>query len=368
VDYVQGTTAADVDPALRLVKYLCNFNEEHYQNLMDWLAYTVQHPEEKIGWAPYLISGHGIGKTTFAQKIIAPLVGRSNMREPRAQDIDSATFNGYLSGSKVVYVDEMPQGNGGSSSKIYNSLKAQISERILHINEKNEKARPQRVYGNWLITVNNLSAIKIEKGDRRLYPIIHHMSMGLGDDSRKIIEAQCKEHWMTVDGVNVASDWLLKNTNLLYSYLVDWVISDNFDCYKPNNTNNQDMVQLTEQSEDAVETKIREMIEEGAYPFANALVRMEHLHPLLVDWKKETLHKGSVSQKYIGATLGNLGWSKNRISIHSKGVRVSEPWFWVKGHYSPLDKEQHLLDYLGDWPDDLSAEQIVLKLKATPNT
>jgi len=192
--------------------------------------------------------------------------------------------------------------------------------------------------------------------------------MGLGDDSRKIIEAQCKEHWMTVDGVNVASDWLLKNTNLLYSYLVDWVISDNFDCYKPNNTNNQDMVQLTEQSEDAVETKIREMIEEGAYPFANALVRMEHLHPLLVDWKKETLHKGSVSQKYIGATLGNLGWSKNRISIHSKGVRVSEPWFWVKGHYSPLDKEQHLLDYLGDWPDDLSAEQIVLKLKATPNT
>jgi len=124
------------------------------------------------------------------------------------------------------------------------------------------------------------------------------------------------------------------------------------------------MVQLTEQSEDVVETKIREMIEEGADPFTFALVRMEHLHPLLVEWKRETMHKGSIGQKYVGNTLSNLGYTKHRITIHKNGERVAQPWFWSRS-YSNSQHDQMLMDFFGDWVDDMNPSDIKSKLKPT---
>ena len=93
--YRDGVTESDVKPMLDLVKYVTNLNEEHYLTIMDWLAFTVQHPDKKICWAPFFVSGHGIGKSTFVKKVAGYLVGTGNFVAPTADDIQG-NFNGYL--------------------------------------------------------------------------------------------------------------------------------------------------------------------------------------------------------------------------------------------------------------------------------
>lgn len=156
-------TASDYQPFLDFLSYLIADDHDRIQ-VMTWCATLIAKPEIRMGYSMLLISEtQGIGKTTLAESILAPLVGEHNVSFPNEQMINGQ-FNSWAGFKRLAIVSEIHQGQGW---KAYNQLKSTITDRYIELNEKHKAAITLENWIHIVASSNSMDALKIDNEDRR---------------------------------------------------------------------------------------------------------------------------------------------------------------------------------------------------------
>jgi len=156
----------DIKPFIEFMEYLIPDKNDRHQ-LLRWCATLIARPDIRMTFAVLLVSKQqGIGKSTLAEKILAPLVGMHNTSFPSERDIVEGNFNSWLARKRLVIVSEIYTGH---SFKAYNNLKSYITDRRIDVNEKFMRGYTIDNYTHFVACSNSLKALKLEDEDRRWF-------------------------------------------------------------------------------------------------------------------------------------------------------------------------------------------------------
>lgn len=156
----------DVSPFFEFMEHLIP-NEIDRREMIRWIITLVSKPEVKMLYGALLISEQqGVGKGTLGEKILTPLVGKSNVSFPTESEIVDSSFNYWAAHKRLAVVHEI---YAGHSSKAYNRLKSIITDGGIMVNKK--YLAPYLV-DNWLHVFacsNSMGALKLSQDDRRWF-------------------------------------------------------------------------------------------------------------------------------------------------------------------------------------------------------
>jgi hypothetical protein len=156
--------AGDPAPFLEFMEYLV-VKEPERQEVLRWCATLISRPEVRMAYGMLMISEtQGVGKTTLSNRILAPLVGVSNVGYPTENDIVESQFNSWMANKRLVVVAEIYSGH---SWKAYNKLKTYITDTEIMVNEKQQKRYKTENWAHFFASSNSPKAMKIEDSDRR---------------------------------------------------------------------------------------------------------------------------------------------------------------------------------------------------------
>ncbi len=118
---------------LNHIKILCNYQEEVYEYLLDWLAHMFQIPEEKIGIFVLLVSKQGAGKGMFTT-LIKQMIGEQKYLETSQPDRDVwGDFNPAMCEAYFVNIEELDflqqKGNEGKFKSMTTQLTMPIHKK-----------------------------------------------------------------------------------------------------------------------------------------------------------------------------------------------------------------------------------------------
>lgn len=146
------------------MRYMFNNDEESMGHFLDWIAYTVRYPQERIQHAVLMIGSHGTGKGWF-YKVLELMLGAQNVSVVGNQDLES-DFNTWVSQRTLAVIDDITPTNGVA---MWDKIKSEITELVLEINRKYGGKGKERVFANILIFSNHADAIAINRDERRLW-------------------------------------------------------------------------------------------------------------------------------------------------------------------------------------------------------
>ena len=164
---------------------------EHKQHMLDWMAYTVQYPENKINHMLLLGGGEGTGK----DYLLYPLnkaMGRN------CEVIDGqmllSSFNDYLMGTKYLHINETDLGDHREATAISNKLKpiAAAPPDTLQVNPKGTKGLKIRNVINGTMTTNSCIPWKSDGVSRRFYGAWTDLNMR---DTNQAMLPEWTEYW-----------------------------------------------------------------------------------------------------------------------------------------------------------------------------
>lgn len=143
---------------------------EHREHMLDWMAYTLQHPEHKINHALILGSGEGTGKDFLLYPLIkamgdnAQVIGGEELAE---------NFNEYLLSTKYLHVNEIEMGDHRDAKRVSQKLKplAAAPPETLKINKKGVSRVAVRNVVNCTMTTNSTLPVQLNGPSRRFYAI-----------------------------------------------------------------------------------------------------------------------------------------------------------------------------------------------------
>lgn len=168
---LQNFTSED-HKAVKLVKnhihFICNGNENVLQTLTHWLAHNVQHPGEKIAFAPLIKGVEGDGKTTF-MILLSKCLGSSHVSTIGPKDAAGA-YNGFAEGHCVVALEEL-RIMGHNRYDALNALKPLITNDEITINEKFKALHNVPNCTNYIAFTNYVDALPLTDTDRRWFLI-----------------------------------------------------------------------------------------------------------------------------------------------------------------------------------------------------
>jgi hypothetical protein len=159
---------SDVKPApgnvskfLEHVAYLFPDGDEG-DILLDYLAFQVQHPGEKVHWAVLIEGDQGNGKSYFAT-VMRMVLGAHNVRILASERLHE-TFTEWQRNKQLIVVEEMM---AKQRLELMNKLKPMITEDWCIIREMYRPAYEQPNRFNFLFFTNHRDALLIENTDRR---------------------------------------------------------------------------------------------------------------------------------------------------------------------------------------------------------
>jgi putative DNA primase/helicase len=145
-----------------LLFFLVNENLAHYQYVLKWLAYPLQHPGAKLKTSLVFHGGQGTGKNLFFEAYAA-IYGRY------AKVIDQSAiedkFNTWVSGKLFLIADEVIARH--DLFQLKNKLKAIITGDTIRINPKNLPDYFEKNQFNMVYLSNEIQPVVLEQDDRR---------------------------------------------------------------------------------------------------------------------------------------------------------------------------------------------------------
>lgn len=169
--YPEGDPALAAAAGAVLCDHLQNLiaEPEYIQTVLDWMAWVVQHPGEKIRWAVLIQGGEGCGKTTLAE-VMRAVLGAANVSIVDASVL-FAQFNPWAAGAQLVAMEEI-RVVGHNRHEVMNRLKPCISNDTVTINDKFQKLQtnvPNIV--NYMMFTNYQDALAVTEGSRRYFVV-----------------------------------------------------------------------------------------------------------------------------------------------------------------------------------------------------
>lgn len=153
----------DWTPWLDYLEHMFPVEEDRAQ-VKRWCATLIARPATRMIYGLLLMSeSQGVGKGTFA-RILADLVGRANASFPSANMIVESPFNGWISGKRLIIVDEIYEGH---SWKAYNKLKPYVTDETIEVNVKHIATWSMPNWTHYVLMSNSRAALKLEAKDRR---------------------------------------------------------------------------------------------------------------------------------------------------------------------------------------------------------
>ena len=176
-DLQSGKEDAQLLAYLNHIKHIiCNSNEEHYNELIRFLAHLRQYPEIKAQYAIVLESEeHGTGKSTFLQPLLT--LSGSHGTEIHKSSSVTGRFNTSLANKVFAVLEEAFAG----SSEATNIMKNLVTSLMLELEYKNKDKIEVSNYLRLILTTNQDHILKIDLTERR-YLYLKVSPLRLKDD------------------------------------------------------------------------------------------------------------------------------------------------------------------------------------------
>lgn len=137
-----------------------------YEYVLDWLAHTIQKPEQQTQSAIIIFGDEGLGKNTFTNFFRKYVIGNHLTQEVGGIEGVVGHFNGYLLGKKLVIMNEL---QSDSYKKDTTLLKNYIDGEIIRLENKNKDIMFVNNILNYIGFTNEKFPIPITKKSRRYY-------------------------------------------------------------------------------------------------------------------------------------------------------------------------------------------------------
>ncbi|MDC0600090.1 DUF5906 domain-containing protein [Flavobacteriales bacterium] len=254
-----------------VVKWLDHWDKigwsEHRDHMLDWMAYTLQYPENKINHMLVLGGGEGTGKDFLIYPLIKAM-GRNS------KTIDGATllgqFNGdYIFNTKLLVINETELGDHKDAITIGNKLKpyATAPPETLHVNPKGTKGFYVDNIVNCIMTTNSLAPFKSSGISRRYYAVWTDLNMR---DREGAMRKEWSDYWidlwswMNDDGVDACIHYLrTRDVSMFNPY--------------PAPPMTEFLRDIAQQSKSPIQQTLEAFIEHKAGAFGQDLARIDEL-------------------------------------------------------------------------------------------
>lgn len=164
-------TSADDHAAIKtMVRHLEMLVPEAAEReiLMDWIAYCVQFPREKITWSPLLHSVDGAGKSWFAD-LFGCLLGGDNVRSIAGENLKEDKTS-WAEGRKVVVIEEVRL-HGNSRYDVLDKMKPYVTNPTVPVRRMHTDLYEIVNVTNYMMFTNYDDALPINQNDRRYFII-----------------------------------------------------------------------------------------------------------------------------------------------------------------------------------------------------
>lgn len=134
--------------------------------LLDWIAYNVQFPAEKITWAVLVQGVDGGGKSWFSH-LFASIMGGENVRNVVGDSLKE-TNTSWAEGRKMVVFEEVRVA-GSSRFEILNKMKPYITNATANVRRMRTDWYEVPNVTNYFMLTNYMDALPIDNNDRRYF-------------------------------------------------------------------------------------------------------------------------------------------------------------------------------------------------------
>jgi len=185
---------------------------ENKEHMLNWMAYTLQHPEHKINHALILSGGEGCGKDFLLYPLIKAM--GDNAEVISGEELLEG-FNEYLLSTKYLHINEIELGDYKDAKKIAAKLKPMASAppETIPINRKGISRVSVRNIVNCTMTSNSIIPIRLDGSSRRYYAVWSDFNPrdARGDMLPAWRDYWCQRwDWMHGDGWKACVDHLMK--------------------------------------------------------------------------------------------------------------------------------------------------------------
>jgi|TARA_B100000959_G_scaffold145571_1_gene152871 hypothetical protein len=291
----------DVSPFLEHAAYILPDDRER-NILLDYLAFNVQRPGDKVQWAILLQGNQGTGKSFFGS-VMRQLLGAHNVSLPSNEQLHEI-YTGWQKSCSLVVIEEMM---AVGRLDLMNKLKPMITQDIAMIREMYREAFEQPNVFNFLMFTNHEDAILVDEDDRR-YCILYSPA-----------EKRDTEYYRELWG------WLREHAGRLLGWTLNRDLNK-FDpmCRAPMTNAKQLLIQ---DSLPPVAAWMKECIEQESWPFMGDLVCPTHLLACLPSHLRNT-NLNAITKtglKKVGArALGQVPINEQRLKIWA--IRRQDTW------------------------------------------
>lgn len=160
-------TDKDVEPFLAHAARLLPVEAER-EAVLDWMAWVIQNPRDKIRWSPVLKGPQGHGKDTLFS-VLREAVGAYNFQEISPGKLSEKFTSHYE--KRIVLVSEM---SNNDRHDVYERIKSGVTGSaagLLWVERKGIDPYPTLDRLAWVILTNHDDAIALAQDDRRFYVV-----------------------------------------------------------------------------------------------------------------------------------------------------------------------------------------------------
>lgn len=313
---------------------------EHTKHILQFMAFTLRHPEQKINHALIFGGGEGIGKDFLLYPLKMAMgddcvtIDGHTLSEP---------FNDYLMNTKLLSINELEMGDHQQARMISNRLKPLCTAppATLRVNPKGVKGLQIRNIVNVIAGTNSALPLHMSQDSRRYFAVWSDLSIR-GED--KNVTPEWREYW------KARWHWLDKcqGWKACLNYLMTEVDLSDFDPgAAPTVT---DFVRdMQDASADPVSSAIKDMLYRQIGIFASDLLTADDIVTGLKTVLPMTPVEYSLQRVPSAAVVGKV-MRQERIGTVRRAVRDGkERKIWVVRHvadYKDLTGTQLIDTYL----------------------
>jgi hypothetical protein len=196
--YIPGSLQSPLWAKVEELVSLSIPDEQERRTLLQWLCHNIRYPGRKIRWSILYQGPNGSGKDSLG-KLLSMGLGEANVKMVSSSEITSG-FNSYSGGACVSFLEEIRM-QGSHRWKVYNDLKAPITNDHISLHQKGRDGRTIRNVTNYFASTNFEDAVPIDnKGDRRWYVVACQWETREECEANGLNESFYKEIYGLLDG------------------------------------------------------------------------------------------------------------------------------------------------------------------------
>jgi hypothetical protein len=135
---------------------------------MDYLAYTVQYPKEKINWCVVIQGVDGAGKSWFAS-LMSAVLGGANVRNVNATQLKEH-YTKWAEGYRMVFFEEIRL-KSEKKFEIMDKLRPYATNETIEVRRMQKDAYEIPNMTNYVMFTNYPDALPLNENDRRYFII-----------------------------------------------------------------------------------------------------------------------------------------------------------------------------------------------------